>query len=39
MSICQIEASLKAVENFDCDETGSNVLESIKRSSWITNMI
>lgn len=39
MSSGLIEASLKAVENFECDEKGSNVLESIKRLSLITNMI
>jgi len=38
-SFGQMEAYLKAVENFECDEMGSNVLESIKRLSWITNMI
>lgn len=39
MSLGQMEGSLKAVGNFECDEKGSNVLKSIKRLSLITNMI
>lgn len=39
MSLGQMEASSKAVEIFECDEKGSNVLKSIKRLSLITNMI